>query len=142
MRKIVYLVIMFIAIFSVQINVYAADTCSNEEMARLKELAEKIEFTYDYEWVEFRYDEENDIMYRYPNFTITAKKLSEELNVIVQKDKEFFEFEDNGDGIGHLNGFLTGDKLGIIIRANVENGCMDKNVVTKNIAIPILNGHY
>ena len=73
MKKIVLLILILFSF-----NVYA-DTCDNNELKRLKDLAEKVEFSYDYEIKnEVLEDGSNFPVF---NFSITANNLNEDLKV-------------------------------------------------------------
>lgn len=146
MKKIIYLVISVMFILGMQVRVNA-DTCSNEEIERLRGLVEKIEFSYDYNWVVYHYDEENDERYWRPIFTITVKNISDELKIDINSDSELYygvydEFQSNEDGIININGFRDSADVDIIIRAYIGNDCKDNIVSTEHIKLPTLNSKF
>ena len=139
-RYLIFIVLLLL----LQINV-KAETCSNDEFKRLKNLADKVEFTYDYEWETFYYDEENDDTYRRANFTITATNLNDQLKVMVEENfllGKYKEFVNNGSGIGSLNNFWEGSKVKITIRAFTDNECAGKILKTATVNLPSLNLTY
>ena len=142
MKKITFLIITLLFCFNSSVK--ADDTCSSSEMARLRNLADKIEFTYDYEWNYF--DDENDgIRYEYPIFTINATNLNKELKVIIKEDYyngKYQEFINQGNGVGKMGGFRDGARIAVTIRAYTADSCSGKIIKVKNIDLPILNLRY
>ncbi len=136
MKKIVFI---FLIIFS--LNVYAV-TCDNNEFKRLKNLAEKVEFTYDYE-IEKIKQEDGNIFNKY-NFSITANNLNEDLKVLIIYDKYSSnkEFKYNSDKKNTIKGFFEGDKVNITIEAYTTNDCSGKVIMTKTVNIPYYNRNY
>ena len=132
------LLLIIIVIFS--FNVYA-DTCSKDELARLKNIANQVELTYEYEPM---YTTMNNHKYLFLNFTIIATNVTKELKVNYETD--FF----NGDyeefkvenGVGKLSGFEDGENATITIRAYTNNECSGKVLLNKTIKMPYLNPMY
>lgn len=138
MKKIC-LMFVFFALSILQINV-KAETCSNDEFNRLRNLADKVEFTYDYELIESEIDLE-----KYPFFTITAINLNKQLKVMIEDNYllgKYKEFVDNGNGVGSIDNFDAGSKVTVTIRAYVDNDCSGRLLKTVTINIPFLNIQY
>ena len=135
MKKIIFVMICFI-----ELNVLALN-CSNEEIDRLKNLADQIEFKYDYQIKE---EKNNDDNYKYAEYTITAKNLSDSLKVFTSYDFEKgvnFEFN-NASSVDTLGGFSEGDNIKIYTEAYEDNGCLGNLVLTKTISLPYYNKYY
>ena len=134
MKKIKY-VLLAILMF-VTINVQAAsDTCDSKELARLKELAKKIEFDYDYKLVN-----EKAI------FSVNAMNLNSDLKVLIIDDyysDKYKEFkDDNTTHKGTLNDFQPGERITVTIKGFVPNWCSGKTVLTKIVKLPYYNYFY
>jgi hypothetical protein len=132
MKKIKYLLLIILVLFVV--NVKAEDKCAKEELTRLKELAKKVEFDYDYGLV-------NDIA----NFSISVYNLNEELDVLIIEDyymDKYQRFLDLGEHVGTLDGFKSGEKVTVTIKAFVDNKCAGETLLTKTIKLPYYNYFY
>ncbi len=130
MKKIKYL--LFIILILLTINVKAVDSCDSKELVRLKELAKKIEFDYEY-----KVDGED------VEFTINATNLSKELKVLIIRNYysgDYREFK--GEETGSLGGFMSGEKVVITIKGYVPNDCSGVTVLTKTIKLPYYNWFY
>ncbi len=130
MKKIKYLILVMLVFFT--INVKAADSCDTKELNRLKELAKKIEFDYDYTVVDGN-----------ANFSIHAINLNEELKALIIKDYyngDYREFIGNTEAT--LDGFTSGERIVITIKAFVPNACSGETVFTKTIKLPYYNIFY
>jgi len=130
MKKIKCLLLVMLVFFT--INVKAADSCDTKELNRLKELAKKIEFDYDYKVVD-------DVA----DFTINAHNLNEDLKVMIIENyyaDKYREFKGTTDG--SLSGFKSGERVVITIKGFVPNGCSGKTVLTKTIKLPYYNIYY
>ncbi len=135
------LIIVFLFIISLIVNI-KADTCSNTEMTRLKKLAEKVEFTYDYE---IQKDENSDGTYEYPKFKITANNLNSELKVLIVNDfynNDYREFKYNDKKSSTLDNFYEGENVTVTIKAYTANACSSKTVLTKQVKLPYYNYLY
>ena len=122
----------------ININVFAENKCTNSEMERLKKLAEKIEFKYDYEIKEEKNND--DDFYKYAEFSIKATNLSNELKTLVVYNYytgNYLEFNESNKGV--LKGFTEGEKVNIVIKAYTNNDCVEKTVLTKTINLPYYN---
>lgn len=132
MKKIRYLLLLFIVLFC--INVKAVDYCDKNEFNRLKELAKKVEFDYDYKLVDDK-----------AVFSITAVNLNEDLKVLIIKDyytENYRQFKDDGTGKGTLDNFESGARVTVTIKGYVPNWCSGKTVATKSVKLPYYNYYY
>ena len=130
MKNIKYLLLIIMALFA--INVYADDTCDSNELARVKELAKKVEFDYSYV-----VNDDATI-----NFSIEAVNLNRDLEVVIVEDyynQKYREFKDNASHSNKLDGFRSGERVVITINAYVPNRCSGKTVLTKTIKLPYYN---
>ncbi len=132
MKKIRYLIFVLLVLLS--INVKAANKCETKEFDRLKELAKKVEFDYDYKMVKER-----------AMFSITAVNLNSDLRVLIIEDyyaDKYKEFKNNDTHTATLDNFYPGDKVVITIKGFVPNWCSGKTVLTKTIKLPYYNYFY
>ena len=132
MKKIRYILLVILLLFC--INVKAEDNCDSKEYNRLKELAKKIEFDYDYELVNGK-----------AVFAINAVNLNSELKVLIIEDyytDNYKEFKDNSNHIATLNNFEEGSKVVVTIKAFVPNWCSGKTILTKTVKLPYYNYVY
>lgn len=127
MKKLIkYSLVLLFVLMS--INVYAK--CETSELERLKVLAEKVEFTYDYKIG-------NDI-----NFSITATNLNSELKVLIIEDyymDDYQEFKYNKNKTYTLNNFKNNEKVLVTIKGYVKNECSGETVLTKYVNLPYYN---
>ena len=129
MKRIKYLLFVILLLLSFNVK---AETCESSEMTRLKELAKKVEFDYDY-----KIDGEE------ASFSINAVNLNEDLMVLIIKNYyagDYREFK--GDTKATLTGFSEGEKVVITIKAFVPNPCSGNTVTTKTIKLPYYNKYY
>ena len=139
MKKLMYLIFAFLGVLFLKINVYA-DTCPKDEMERLKYLANKVEFTYDYEWKILK--KVDDVKYFYPVFNITANNLNSDLKVMIENDYlsgDYQEFKNNGSNSSTLKGFNYGQQINVTIRAYTDNSCSGQLITTKKVNLPYFN---
>ena len=132
MKKIMFLILI---IFS--INVYA-DSCSNDELKRLKALAEQVEFRTDYEL-------KSNGSITYAEFSVTAYNLHEDLKVLNVYDYykgDYLEFKYNDTKEYTLNRFVEGQKVKISFYAYTDNACSGKMILTKTLTMPYYNEYY
>lgn len=142
MKKWLFLIIVLLFCFN--LNVKAENTCTSSEMARLKNLAEKVDLTYDYGW-KFYEKGKDGHEYYYEDFTIIAANLNKELKVLIEEDYltgKYREFKNDGTGSGKINGFINGTKVTITIRAYTANECSGKILLTKTLQLPYFNSSY
>ena len=132
MKRIKYLVFILLALLT--INVQAADKCDSKEFTRLKELAEKVEFDYDYKMVDDQ-----------ARFSITAVNLNSDLKVLIIEDyflDKYKQFKDNSSHTATIDNFLPGERVVVTIKGFVPNRCSGKTVLTKTIKLPYYNYYY
>ena len=132
MRKIKY--ILFILLMLITFNVKAENTCEKDELNRLKELAKKVQFDYDY-----------DIVDGQAKFYIKAVNLNQDLKVLIIEDyynDKYKEFVDNSTHTATINNFHSGEKVVITIKGFVPNWCSGKTLLTKTIKLPYYNYYY
>ena len=135
MKRIKYLLLGVIVLFT--FNVKAADDdCEKAEFNRLKELAKKIEFDYDYKLVDGK-----------AVFSINAVNLNDELKVIDDYDKNpynniYKEFKYNNTHKATVDDYEPGKSVTITIKGYVPNFCSGKEVLKKIIKLPYYNYYY
>ena len=139
MKKVSIVVCLFLFFFMTN-NIVNAATCEREEKKRLKALAEKVEFTYDYELIETK--DETGRVVEEPIFSITASNLNPELKVTIMEDyfqDKYQEFKDGNNTSASIRGFVAGEKIPITIYGFVPNGCSGIEVFKKYVKIPYYN---
>lgn len=137
-NKILLLIIMMLFL----VNVKADETCTNSEITRLKELANKVDIHYDYEIKRDSNGEEEFVDY---NFKIIADNLNPELKVVIPEDNylmKYKEFKYNDSKSFTIDGFNMGEVINVEIRAYSNNECAGKTLLTKKISIPYYNSMY
>ena len=130
MKKVKYLLLVILMLLT--INVKAANSCESSELQRLKELAKKVVFDYDYKV------NGDDV-----EFTINATNLNKELKVLIIENYyagKYREFK--GDETGTLGGFKSGERVVITIKGYVPNDCSGVTVLTKTVKLPYYNWFY
>ena len=129
MKTLKYILLVVLLILS--FNVKAAE-CDTKELNRLKELAKKIEFDYDYKLVD-----------GVAEFSINAVNLNSELKALIIKDyynNDYREFK--GSSEATLYGFKSGERVIVTIKGFVPNGCSGVTVLTKTVKVPYYNLYY
>ena len=132
MKRIRVIILVLVALLI--INVKADDYCDKEELARLKELAKKVEFDYEYKLVN------NRVI-----FSITAVNLTSELKAVIIENyytENYKEFVNDGKGKGTLDNFNQGEKVIVTLKGFVSNWCSGKTVLTKTVKLPYYNYYY
>ncbi len=140
MKKVLY--VFSLLIISVAFNTLADEVCPSSEFKRLKELANKVEFNYDYKLIDSIEDENS---YDDVDFTITATNLNEDLKVLIINDYyqgDYLEFKDNANHSSSLSGFFAGDRITVTIKGYTDNKCSGETILTKTIKLPYLNVYY
>ena len=130
MKNIKY--VLLVILLFLTINVKAANICDTKEFSRLKELAKKIEFDYDY-------TVNGDVV----DFSIHAVNLNEDLKVLVIRNyytDDYRQFK--GTTEATLNGFSNGERVVITIKGFVPNPCSGETVLTKTVKLPYYNFFY
>ena len=132
MKRIKYVLLILLVLLT--INVKAEENCEKSELTRLKELAKKVEFDYDYKLIDDK-----------ANFSITAYNLNEDLKVMIIDDyylDKYRLFDDNSNHKNTINNFESGEKVIITIKAFVPNWCSGETLLTKTIKLPYYNKFY
>ena len=132
MKKIKYVLLILLVLLT--INVKAEEKCEKNELTRLKELAKKVEFDYDYKLIDDK-----------ANFSITAYNLNDELKVMIIDDyflDKYRLFDDNSNHKNTIGNFESGEKVLITIKAFVPNWCSGETLLTKTIKLPYYNKFY
>ena len=132
MRKVLFLLLVLISF-----NVYA-DSCSKEELARLKNIANQVEFEKDYE-----IKEENGELNAV--FSIIAHNLNKDIKVNYENNYllgDYKEFKNDGTNNGKLSVFSSGQKVNVTIRAYTSDGCAGKVLLQKIVSLPYINNNY
>lgn len=133
MKNIKYLLLMLLLLLTMNVKADGPE-CKKEELTRLKELAKKVEFDYDYKLV-------NDKAV----FSVSAINLNEDLKVLIVEDYltlNYKQFKNDGTGKGTLNNFNPGEKIVVTIKGYVANWCSGKTVLTKTVKLPYYNYFY
>ncbi len=126
MKRVIYSLV-FIMFFNF-LNVEALTSCKTLELERLKELANKVTFSYTYQ-KEDNLNIESDV-----RFTITAHNLNEDLLVKIKDSEEKFTLENPS-----INNFLNNQVVEIEILAYTKNLCSGNLILTKTINLPFYN---
>jgi len=132
MKKLKY--ILFLLLITLSFNVKAEDRCDKDELARLKALANKVEFDYDYKMVDEK-----------AVFAINAVNLNQDLKVLIIEDylsDNYKEFKGNSENKATLDGFEAGERVTVTIKGYVPNWCSGKTVLTKTVKLPYYNYFY
>lgn len=143
MKKKIKIIIGVFLVFMCAMNVYADEVCESSELTRLRKLAEKVDFSYDYEIKELTTP--NGVVNKYLEYSINAINLNPELQVVVGNNyhtNNVPEFKGDNSGKATLNGFAEGEKVKITIYAYVANACSGKKITTKTINLPYRNKYH
>ena len=133
MKKIKYIVLILLMVLTINVSA-KGDECESAEYNRLKELAKKVEFDYDYKLIDNK-----------AVFSITAVNLTDELKVLIINDYysgDYRQFKDKGEHKGTLENFTEGEKITVTIKAYVPNWCSGKTITTKLVKLPYYNYYY
>ena len=127
MKKLKYVLFIILLIFTFNVKAEEDDSltkaCQTKEMSRLKEIAKKVEFDYDY-----------TLSGDNVEFSINATNLNDELMVLIIKNyytNDYREFK--GEEKATLKGFDPGESVVITIKAFVPNKCSGNTILTKTI---------
>lgn len=139
MIKLRYLICIFI--FVICMDVKAVDTCSTEELARLKELANNVEIKYEYELV--KYDVEDEDIEK--NYDVIFK-----LKVLNFHDNlKLYENNNDEDNNNYINiedfedtNFWPGKSFTFQIYSYVDNDCTYKVLRNFSFKLPYYNDYY
>lgn len=133
--------VLFILLVLISFNAYA-DSCSKEELARLKNIANQVELSYEYE-KKTKKVENGTILYH--EYSIIAHNLNEKLKVnyeIEYLTGKYKTFKNIGNNVGKLSGFNEGDTVNVTIRAYTSDECAGKVLAKKSIKLPYMNPFY
>lgn len=142
MKKFKYLFI--IVILSTALNVKAVDKCDSNELNRLKELANKVEFKLSYDKVEYN-DEEYIEYYGKPYVEVIYKIQLVNLNdnlVVYYKSSVDNDFKLLNIDEFQNKEFPGYEKLIFKIYSYVDNSCTHELLLTKNLKFPEYNMFY
>lgn len=134
MKRIKCLLFLFLLLLTMNVNAKNDNLCEQTELKRVREIAKKVEFDYEYELVNGK-----------AVFTINAINLNKELKVQII-DNEYSddnrEFKNAGNNRGSLKNFKEGERVVITITAFVPNWCSGEKVYTKVVKLPYYNYYY
>ena len=134
MKRVKYVLLIIVVLLSVNVNAKVEDHCEKDELARLKELAKKVEFDYEYKMVDGK-----------PVFTINAVNLNEDLKVLIVENyysQNYKQFKGDKNNRGSLDGFSEGERVKVTMYGFVPNWCSGKEVYTKTVKLPYYNYYY
>ena len=130
--------IIFISLFILgNINVNAANTCTSEELNRLKELANNVEIKYDYEIVDVGNYADIDYIFKVNNFDINLKI---KLEVNGSLEDKIYTYSNQSEL--HEMYFKDGEKVNFKIYSYTLDNCIDKLLRTISIKLPYYNQYY
>ena len=136
MKKIIS-VVSIVFIFFLTLNVYAITECTTEEMNRLKELANNVEFKYDYVILdEFEDKKTLDVYYTFNIFNY-----DKDLKIYYQteySDEKVFLSNDNTEELR----VYQGKKIDFYIYAYTTNLCTSELIKKTTITLPYYNTFY
>ena len=140
MRKIKFIIVFLV--FFIFINVKAIDSCTNEELGRLKELANNVEIKYEYELKEYEteYIDEsgNSIIDIMANYKLNIINDSSDLKYIYTIGDNKYQYDSNEDSLTSIE-LSQGDNLNISIVAYSNNLCSGKVLKSMSITLPYYN---
>lgn len=141
MKRLTNIFVLLLMILSMGIIVKADDdTCTKEELTRLKELAKKVEINYDYVLKEAK---QNGEVIKYPDyFTLTATNLNSDLKVMIIENYYEGKYKEFTNGLATeatLKPFNEGEKVTVTIKAFVPNKCSGRTILSKVVKIPYYN---
>lgn len=134
MKKLILMIIMFFTVT----NVFAIDNCTNDEMKRLRELANNVKITYDYTLNEQKQIDGEYLIF--PRYKIKIDNLDNDLKIYFRVDYNG-ELE-NVDEIVNDYVIQEGRKLNFYIYSYTNNLCTDELLKTINITFPYYNYYY
>ena len=133
--------IIFILLLLISINV-SADSCTREELTRLKKEASNITFSY-----EFRELVDDNGMVAGGTFDIILDNISKDVKPMVIYSwigMSFDEFNPDENGTATSKdfkpeGYLPGESVKVTVKAYVDNDCIAKDLMIKTIKLPYFN---
>lgn len=142
MKKVKYLIPMLI--FFIVVNVKAIDSCTTEEMNRLKELANNVKFKTDYEINPI--EATNDAGEKIINDVDVSYKIqiindNEDLKYYYKLSSQLEKKQVTANDLANMS-FPDGEKLQISIYSYTTNLCTDELLKTETIDLPAYNIYY
>lgn len=116
--------ILFIVMFMLNINYVKADSCDKEDIARLKEIANMIDTSY--EWF---YNEE----YNYSSYDIKIFNITEEIYLVDDDGNKYSSSDVNS------NGYVYSSSTGGDAKYYVYSSNCNKKLKTITIELPVYN---
>ena len=133
-----YKIILGIIIFMLLLNVKAFDIkeCTTEEMNRLKELANQVDFAY-----EMKIYEDEELSQESVYYKIKVLNFNEDLKLKFKYSTSSYYTEISLEQLNEVE-FLNGDKLSFAIYSYTDNLCTDEILKTKAVNLPYYNMYY
>lgn len=129
-------IILMIVLFFITTNVFAIDNCTNDEMKRLRELANNVKINYEYT-VDDEIIEEETV---YVHYNIKVINLSDDLKI-------YYNGEDNNlrlyskEEIENME-FSSGTTHKFYLYSYTNNLCIDELIKTISVKFPVVNSYY
>ena len=129
-------IILMIVLFFITTNVFAINDCTNDEMKRLRELANNVKITYEYT-VDDEIIEEETV---YVHYNIKVINLSDDLKIYYSGEDNNLrayskeEIEDMEFSAGITNKFY--------LYSYTNNLCTDELIKTISVKFPVVNSYY
>lgn len=142
-RKIFRLMCRLMCLFLLFIipNYVYADSCSSDEVSRLKALAQNINVTYEYlDADDESLDWGNTIPYGY-DYAITVSGMTEEV-YFVSKGNENYDFRYSDTNEGTVTYYISNDENGLSIRFYPDSCDSSYALRTIDLSLPIYNEYY
>ena len=140
MKKIKYLIL--IVLFLINIDVKAVDSCTTDEMARLKELANNVEFKYDYE-IDEDLNAKNQGLddYLLVEYKLKELNVSNDIRISIDSLNDSTNLEIINTNYDEIN-LGEGDKITFKIYSHTTNLCTDRLLRTVTITLPYYSRYY
>ncbi len=139
MKNIKCLFLLFL--FFISLNVKAIDSCTTDEMKRLKELANNVEIKYEYEIAnEYKAESEDEQDYVKIMYKLKVFNFNEDLRFVLAYDNEQLDVK-NASELENFD-FYEGDKITIKIYSYTINNCINKLLKSEKIEFPYYNQYY
>ena len=132
-------IILMIVLFYITTNVFAIDNCTNDEMKRLRELANNVKITYDYTLNEKKQIDGEYLIF--PRYKAIINNLDDDLKIYYRVNDSNADLE-NIDEITNDYVIQEGRKLNFYIYSYTNNLCTDELLKTINVTLPYYNYYY
>ena len=132
MKKIRICLLIMIMLFTINVK---ADSCSDTEMARLKELANNVEFKSSYEIIE------NSDEIQVAKYTIKVINMNDDLKILYRESSDSVLEEISVSELESLK-FDGGYTLEFRIYSYTANVCTNKLLTTKKVELLKYNSYY